>query len=713
MSFEDPVNERGHLVRARVVWLALALVLGCGDGAKPSARNVLLITIDTLRADALGAYGSQSGASPHLYEFARRGVLFEQAHASCPNTLPSHASILTGLHPYHHRVRENGVNQLAERYTTLAERFSEAGYATAAETADVVLARQTGIAQGFARFRDIEARGVELQRLRVTRDGKLSDPSVATDSADARIVDLHTRSAADITRAGIAFLHEPRSGPFFLWLHYFDPHWPHAPPAPFASRFSSAYAGEVAYTDENVVRVLEELEHLGLDETTLVVVTGDHGEGLGDHSESRHGYLLYQSTVHVPLLFVGPRVPSGRRVAAPVESVDIAPTVLAWAGLAPESGADGVSLLTAFDGQELPERLVYGESVSLRRLLDVSPLRFVREGRWKLIHEPTPELYDLDADPAEAHDLAAGEGARVKQLREQLAQLLARPGETTADSQREIDEQTRRQLETLGYVVGGSTPSDDPALDSLDVHGPDPARAVARLDPYIDALGSAQFADARETASLLEKLSREFPESSGILEMLIDAQLAAGRAEGAVVSLQRGTQIDPDHQRYWSNLGELLARLGRDGEAKAALTKTLRRWPCDLASRTNLAAVHSRAGNRAAQIQVLEQGIAACDSPPGLMNDLAYQLATTPAAKLRDGKRALELAEKMIRSLRDNPLALDTVAVAQAEIGQRDEARSTLAQAIAMAERQKVAEPALKLLREHAAKVEAGEPIRE
>jgi arylsulfatase A-like enzyme len=138
--------------------------------------------------------------------------------------------------------------------------------------------------------------------------------------------------------------------------------------------------------------------------------------------------------------------------------VDIAPTVLAWAGLAPESGADGVSLLTAFDGQELPERLVYGESVSLRRLLDVSPLRFVREGRWKLIHEPTPELYDLDADPAEAHDLAAGEGARVKQLRERLAQLLARPGETTADSQREIDEQTRRQLETLGYVVGGSTP---------------------------------------------------------------------------------------------------------------------------------------------------------------------------------------------------------------------------------------------------------------
>ncbi|MGH7338543.1 MAG: hypothetical protein ACREI7_13260, partial [Myxococcota bacterium] len=211
----------------------------------------------------------------------------------------------------------------------------------------------------------------------------------------------------------------------------------------------------------------------------------------------------------------------------------------------------------------------------------------------------------------------------------------------------------------------------------------------------------------------LAAMAREFPESSGILEMLLDAQLAAGQSEAALASLRRGTEIDPDHQRYWSNLGELLTRLGRDAEAKRALRETLRRWPCDLASRTHLASVLSRTGARAEQIEVLEQGIEACGSPPELMNDLAYQLATVPAANLRNGARALELAEAMIGSLGDNPLALDTLAVAQAEAGRREDARSTLARAIEMAERQRLPEAALVVLREHATKLEAGAPIRE
>jgi choline-sulfatase len=709
------MRSRAHGLR-RLGCFAIALTLACSDGANPNpgVRNVLLVTIDTLRADALGTYGSNTGASPHLDGLARRGVLFEQAHASAPNTLPSHSSILTGLQPYHHRVRENGVNQLAESNVTLAERLRDAGYATGAEVADVVLARSTGIGQGFTQFRDIESPGVELQQLRVTRGGSLDDPSAARDRVDAKTVDLHTRGAADITRAGIAFLREHRAGPFFLWLHYFDPHWPYAPPAPFAARFGDdRYAGEVAYADESFAGVIEELERMGLDESTLVVVTGDHGEGLGDHGESRHSYLVYQSTVHVPLMFLGPGVPSGRRVSAPVQSVDIAPTVLAWAGLEPTPGADGVSLLPAFEGGELPGRLVYGESVSLQRLVDVSPLRFVRDGRWKLIHKPNPELYDLDADPAEVQNLARDDDARVQQLRERLAALLADRREAPDQGHAELDADTRRQLESLGYVVGGSTPGDDSNLDTIEVHGADPTQVVAKLDPFVDALGASQFADVQQTAALLEKLSQAFPESSGILEMRIDAELAAGRTEQAVASLRSGIQIDPGHQRYASNLGELLTRLGRDREAKEVLTATLSRWPCDLTSRTNLATIHARAQERAEQIAVLEQGVEACDAPPELANDLAYQLATVPADELRNGKRALELAEAMIQSLGDNPLALDTLAVAQAEVGRRDEARATLARAFELAQRQKLADEALKILRDHAARVAAGEPIRE
>jgi arylsulfatase A-like enzyme len=375
----------GRMMRSRALCAGLALTLAtaCSGGAKPRAHNVLLVTIDTLRADALGAYGSQSGATPHLDELAARGVLFEQAHASAPNTLPSHASILTGLHPYHHRVRENGVNSLAESHVVLAQRFSAAGYATGAEVAAVVLARGTGIAHGFDHFQDTESPGIALQQIRVESDGSLDDPSAVT-GGDAKVADLHTRGAADITRAGIAFVREHRGAPFFLWLHYYDPHWPYAPPAPYAARFSAnRYAGEVAAVDESLAQVTRELEQLGLAESTLLVVTGDHGEGLGDHGESRHSYLVYQATMHVPLLFVGPGVPAGRRVATPVQTVDIAPTILAWAGLEPTPSSDGASLLLAFAGQDLPQRVVYGESVSLRRLFDVSPLRFVREGRWK------------------------------------------------------------------------------------------------------------------------------------------------------------------------------------------------------------------------------------------------------------------------------------------------------------------------------------------
>ena len=705
----------GRMMRSRALCAGLALTLAtaCSGGAKPRAHNVLLVTIDTLRADALGAYGSQSGATPHLDELAARGVLFEQAHASAPNTLPSHASILTGLHPYHHRVRENGVNSLAESHVVLAQRFSAAGYATGAEVAAVVLARGTGIAHGFDHFQDTESPGVALQQIRVESDGSLDDPSAVT-GGDAKVADLHTRGAADITRAGIAFVREHRGAPFFLWLHYYDPHWPYAPPAPYAARFSAnRYAGEVAAVDESLAQVTRELEQLGLAESTLLVVTGDHGEGLGDHGESRHSYLVYQATMHVPLLFVGPGVPAGRRVATPVQTVDIAPTILAWAGLEPTPSSDGASLLPAFAGQDLPQRVVYGESVSLRRLFDVSPLRFVREGRWKLVHKPIPELYDLDVDPAEANNRAGDESSRVTELRGQLETLLAGVGKVADAKPGQLDEKTRQQLESLGYVVGGSTPSDDPSLDTAEVHGTDPTQLIAKIDPYVGALGTTQFTDAKQTSILLEQLSRQVPESSAILELLVDTQLAGGLTEPAIASLRRGIEIDPEHQRYWDSLGELLTGLARDREAREVLGSTLKRWPCDIPSRTRLATVLLRTGARAEQIALLEQGIAACDSPPELVNDLAYQLATVPSAKLRNGKRALELAQEMIQSLGDNPLALDTLAVAQAEAGKHDDAQSTLARALELAEQQRLPDAALAVLRDHAAKIGAGQPIRE
>jgi arylsulfatase A-like enzyme/Flp pilus assembly protein TadD len=674
---------------------------------------VLLITIDTLRADALGVYGSASGASPHLDALARRGVLFEQVQAAVPSTLPSHASILTGLQPYHHRVRENGVDQLAENNVTLAERLREAGYATGAEVAAVVLNRGTGIAQGFDHFRDLDTPGIERKQIRVAADRSLHDPTALTAAAATKTVDLDSRGADDITSSGIAFLREQRSRPFFLWLHYYDPHHPYAPPVPFEERYAGdPYAGEVASTDHHIGLLFQELDRLGLTDDTLVVVTADHGEGMGDHGESRHSLLVYQETMRVPLVFAGPEVPPGKRIAAPAHSIDIAPTILAWAGLPPMEPSDGISLLPAWTGAEISERPLYGEAVSLRSLLDVSPLRYVRQGRWKLIHKPIAELYDLDADPGETSNLAASDPTRAQHLRAQLEQLLAQRREVADAPRAEVDPDTEQQLAALGYVVGGSS-GDGVSVDSLEVYGEDPTQLIARVDPYIDAISGAQFSDVEETVTLLEGFAKDFPDRSGILDMLIRVQLDVGRTEQALANLRRGTQIDPDRQSFWGRLGELLMRLERYGEARDALTEMLKRWPCDLPSRTNLANVYSRMAKRAEQIRVLEEGIEACDAPPELVNDLAYQLATVPAAELRDGKRALELAEALIPELGDNPLALDTLAVAQAETGRRDEARATLAKALALAQRQKLPDEALRILRDHAAKVEAGEAIRD
>jgi tetratricopeptide (TPR) repeat protein len=388
---------------------------------------------------------------------------------------------------------------------------------------------------------------------------------------------------------------------------------------------------------------------------------------------------------------------------------DIAPTILAWAGLAPDPASDGVSLVPALTGGELPSRPIYGDSVSLASVVDVSPVRFLRDGRWKLIHKPIPELYDLIADPAELTNQADREGSRIERMREQMRVLLAKRPEAEAP-RGELDEKTQQQLASLGYVVGGSSRSEE---DTIEIHGPDPTAIAAKLEPFVNALSATQFVDIQETADLLERLSREFPASSRLLEMMLDVQLGAGRTEQALATLRRGIEIDPDHKRYWTSLGELLMRLGRHAEARKALTETLQRWPCELTTRTNLANVHAQLGAREAQIAVLEQGIEQCNAPPELMNDLAYQLATVRVAKLRNGPRALELAEKMIGSLGDNPLALDTLAVAQAEAGRRDDARGTLARALDLAKRQRLPDEGLRVLQDHATKIAAGESIRE
>jgi arylsulfatase A-like enzyme len=306
---------------ATLCLLASALcVLACGPDAERSSGsssaavsgplNVLVVTLDTTRADALGAYGQSLPVSPRIDAMAADGVLFEQAVASVPSTLPSHSTLFTGKQPYAHGVRSNGGYRLSDANLTLAEVLRTRGYRTHAEIAAPVLASKTQLDQGFDDYRDPKASRSILELLDRNRGGWLGGAQ---------------RPADEISRNGIEFLRESVGSPFLLWLHYFDPHVPHDPPEPFKSQVpASDYHAEIRRADHHVGLVLDELERLGLRERTIVVLTADHGEGLDEHDEETHSFFVYDTTMRVPLVFWGAAaIPRGRRVASLVRLVDV------------------------------------------------------------------------------------------------------------------------------------------------------------------------------------------------------------------------------------------------------------------------------------------------------------------------------------------------------------------------------------------------------
>ena len=339
------------------------LATGCGADSEPSAtqvapRNVVLITLDTVRADALGCYGQPLPTSPRIDRLAAEGVLFQQAVTSSPSTAPSHASILTGRQPYAHGVRSNVGYALPDESRTLAEALGAHGLRTHAEIAAPVLGRHTRLDRGFDRYRDLASFDVTLKTIEL-RDAE----------GRALRTQRQERPAEDITRRGLEFLREHREDAFFLWLHYFDPHASYEPPPRFAEMLANPYLAELRYVDEQVGRVVQEIARLGLKDQTLLVLTSDHGEGLGAHGEDTHSFFVYDSVMRVPLVLWGAKLPAGRRVGSLVRTVDIAPTVLDLLGAPPLPDIQGVSLrpLLAGDGDDLG-LTAYGETAELAPL---------------------------------------------------------------------------------------------------------------------------------------------------------------------------------------------------------------------------------------------------------------------------------------------------------------------------------------------------------
>jgi arylsulfatase A-like enzyme len=434
----------------------LATPAGCLPvGIEASTLNLIVLTLDTTRADRVGAYRCPAAAvTPALDRIADQGVLFEQASSPAPLTLPAHCTLFTGCLPPRHHVHENA-GVLGRTTLTLATVLKRHGFRTAAFVGSGILERSRGLDSGFDEYDDRIARSPTV-RGRARRHADV----VVTRA-------LQWMDAATTAQR------------FFVWLHFYDAHAPYDPPSPFAAAYRGRpYEGSIAFMDTQIGRLRAYLDRRGLTDRTVIVIVGDHGEGLGDHGELMHGLFVYESVLHVPFIMLTPFTGlSARRVAEPVSSADVMPTVLDLLGIAAPKGTDGQSLVPVISGQRRRGDL-YGENLYTRSRFGWSELRTIRAGRLKLIAKTRPELYDLEQDPSETHDLIAQHPALAIRLRERLRSLMRQweaPSPENEPPRPHLSADLRLQLAALGYVGGGAShrgPADDGAL-------PDPRDHVA------------------------------------------------------------------------------------------------------------------------------------------------------------------------------------------------------------------------------------------
>ena len=534
--------------RRTIVWGVLCLLpmlgTGCGGTFSGKSSAVVLVTIDTLRADYVGVYGG-GVATPNLDALAARGTTFLDAVAHSPLTLPSHSSILTGTYPTYHGVRDNGRFRLADEIDTLAELLKGAGYATGAFVGAFPVDSRFGLNQGFDVY----------------------DDRFVSSSSN---VGLAERRAEEVVAAATKWMRGIESGPYFVWVHVFDPHAPYAPPDRFGSQSDDLYGGEVAYTDHALGKRFS-----AIGENVLTIVTADHGEGLGKHGEDTHSLFIYDTTMKVPLIMKGPRVPSGGVVDKQVRSIDILPTVLELVGEGNACTAcQGSSLLDLMQtGKETQFRASYGETYFPLLNMGWSELRSIRKGGWKYIAAPKPELYDLTTDPGEIRNLA---GSRTNELKGLTAELAAVEKATTgpfADSSKgEPDAATVAVLRSLGYVSARQTPDRSGAL-------PDPKDKLPvwqKVHAGIGFMGKGEFAQA---INHFESVLKDDDATSLVRTYLGDAYIQQGRYDEAAEQFGKVLSSDPGDSQATFLLGKSLFRLGKTKEAKETLEEAARLEP--------------------------------------------------------------------------------------------------------------------------------------
>jgi arylsulfatase A-like enzyme/tetratricopeptide (TPR) repeat protein len=510
-----------------------------------TGANVLLVTIDTLRADRLATYGGQSGLTPTLDSLATNGVRFTHAWSHAPTTLPSHASILTGLLPPNHGVRNNGSYRLGPGPATLGEQLKASGYRTGAFVGAFVLDTRFGLNRGFDEYDDRYSSGVATVSFHFTE-----------------------RPADQVLRAATDWILHPTNGerrPWFAWVHLFDPHAPYQAPAEFA-RGRSPYDAEVAWTDAALGTALDELRRAGQLDRTLVVVTADHGESLGDHGETTHGLFAYDSTQRVPLLFWATRL-RPRSVSSPIAHVDVMPTTLELLRLTIPASIDGRSRGADIDtGRTVRDDPIYFEALDANLTRGWAPLRGLVHGMWKYIDLPVPELYDLTTDPGERTNLVGREPDRVRDLQNRLQQWTTspvRPGAT-------VDSGTAERLRALGYVSGSAANRSSYATTD------DPKQLVSLSEMFNEALEDSSRGHVDMATQKFSKILDARPDFLAARLSAATVNIGAGRAGDAVRLLREAPPSDQALTSWQTRMGQALAATGELRQARSLLESVIK-----------------------------------------------------------------------------------------------------------------------------------------
>ncbi len=582
-----------------LLFVALGLVAcggvepGSGPPAQPPRPSILLVTLDTTRADRLG-FESNQFETPHLDTLAARGLIFTQAYATAPMTLPAHTSMLTGLYPAKHGIHENG-RFVSEEQSLLAGELRERGYGTAAFVSGYPLSRQFGLARGFDHFDDAFA------------DGQAE------------------RDAGSTTDRALAYLQQGSRDPLFLWVHFFDPHEPYAPPEPFRSRYpNDLYQGEIAFMDQELGRLVAGFEARTENGPSMIVVVADHGEGLGEHGEALHGNLLYQGVMRVPLVVAGSGISAGRRTV-PVSARRAYDTILGWA-----------------DGQESPgwlsgtEEPVLGEAMKPYLQYGWQPQTMGVSGSLKVIRSGETEIYDVETDPAESHDLAA-EVEIDRPLALALRDYPREPVSTRTESET-LDEETLRKLASLGYFDSGSEPS-------VRENAPNP-KDMTHIFRDLD-LGSALFVRGEYAATIpiFSRVLEVDPENLAVSLRLAVAHSVLGREREAQVFFERARKIHPGSIDLRHYQAMHYFRAGRWDRAAPLFESVLAEAPRRLPALEAMAQIRQRERRLAEARRYLERVIALKPAPVKeltRLGELSMALEDTPAA-IRAFERARDI----------------------------------------------------------------------